>query len=216
MNASKYDSQYNLRLYEADKERFTALRKHLKLTPRDCLVTLMDYYNEEHEDECLGEEITLLMQAKVQGGKNTELRKIVFRGKVKYSNPDPYCYPVDAETAEKLKMEFGLDMRLCDAIYYLFRPKLTAYWHDEKACFLVHEELDVWVNRNEVDWDAIYYGRMPEHPLSVKRCSFIKDYDELCYKFRKYAQSVDLNGLATIMAKNIGQNYLLMNELFGV
>ena len=208
---------YNLRLHTEDKEAFFALRTSLDLSPRDCLVMLMEYYRAGHsevsDEEREDYPIEVLMQIRAQGGKHTPLRKISIMGKKLYDE-QAYCRILSPEEAEELSKDFGLQMNPRDIMYYLVTSALRAYWCTEKGCYLVQEELELWVNRDEIDIEDIYTGRMPENPMSVRRCAFVKDYDELIAKFGKYANGIALQDLERIMAKDIGKNYLLMDEFF--
>lgn len=214
MSSLKYDDQYNLRLYKTDSDRFLKLRKKLNLNPRDCLVALMDYYEAEHAEETEAQEFSLVMQIRAHGGKHTKLHKYTFKGTAKYTVSAPYCHILDSQEAYELEKDFGLKIDPEDVQYYFFSSKLDVYWHFSENCYVVQEVLNLWVNRDEVALETIWSGRMPENPLSVQRCNFVKDYDELCAKFGKYANGYDMQELARIMATDIGNNYRLMDELF--
>lgn len=214
MKVVNYDEHYNLRLRTTDKEAFFALKDELKLGPGDCLAELMRYYKQGHKELQEHKQIILTMQSRADGGRASKLRKIIFSGSEKYIETDPPCRHLDFKTAKELKRDFDLQINLQDVDTYWFVTALDAYWHDEKACFLVRERLDVYVILEQVDQEDIAVGKISEHPLSVKRCAFINDYDQLCCKFGKYASASSLGVLAPIMAKDIGKNYLLMDELF--
>ena len=217
MRSPNYDDKYNLRLYSSDKVELNALRTELGLSPRDLLMELMDYYKQGHKEMHEHRKFELTMQSRVenaQGPKNSPLRKITFYGSALFVNTEGYWQRLTEEIAKNLKDRFGLIMRVDELERYWFGQRINVYKHDEKACFLIQEILEVHIIEEDLELEEIASGKVRLHPLHVTRCGLVKDYDELCLKFGQFAGTTCLRDLAPILAKDIGSNYLLMDELF--
>lgn len=217
MKAPNYDDKLNLRLYSTDKTKFKSLRKKKGLNPRDFLVELMDFYENEHKELHQYEQITLTMQSRVENSKgiySTPLRKTTFQGEPLHISIDYYWQYLDKNIATKLKDRFGLVMDPDEIGCYLFGERINVYWHEEKNCYLVQERMEVHIMQECIEIEDITSGRIRLQPLLVERCNFVNGYDELIDKFGTYASPECLNNLRPILAKDIGTNYLLMNELF--
>ena len=212
MPKSTYRDQYSLRLHTEDKVSFMELKKALQLSPRDCLVELMNYYSQGHTKVREDEQITLIMQVRVED-KSTVLKKMTFHGQVLYEDYYEGYYSLTGAILDAIEKDYGLtDASVPFMEEYIYLPKLNVYWHTEKKTYLVQIELDVIMESKYHNSSAVVYGGIHTHPLSVKRCCFVDDYSTLCDKFGDYIPRTALDAVAPIMAQDIGDNYELMDE----
>lgn len=223
-NNESEEKQLALKISSEYRKRFNDLKDHAKLTQPEMFCELIDLY--ESKDPTKADSSILLIHFVRTPFNTPETYKISFKGKTCYESDWSPPVVLDSVSAQKLQQDFGVPIKYPSAYTYTHRMEL--HYHTEKQCYLAYEGIFISKNpqyQGELTPTYDFSGEtykylMPKDVyqilLEVSRFHVINDCNDFYQKFGHYASNEDFAAVASVLAKDIGDDFSLLDKLFTV
>lgn len=193
-----------VRMKKKDAERFKEEAKKSEQTQGSYITSLMKQAGNVQQTTMPqdNQKITLILKKKNKFCPEQDKETKNFQCEGKSIFWSKFWYPAEIG-AYKEELEDEFNIKNLDSSHYLLQHVLNLiYVQGEKEGYLAYEIINI-IKDND--------ARNP--CLDVRRCKYVRDFDDMKNKFKKYAQGANLEQLEVAMSKTI-KNIAEFEEYF--
>ena len=199
MNGQSSDEfvSVTVRMKKEDAERFKKEAKKSKQTQGNYIKSLMDQAGNLQQTKMPqdNQKITLILKKKNKfcPEQDKETKKFECQGKVIFW--PQFCYPAEIG-AYKEELEDEFNIKNLDSSRYSLQHVLDLIYvqgdKGDKGGYLAYEMIGIIKDNDSMN-----------PCLDVRRCKYVRDFDDVKNQFKKYAQEANLEQLEVLMSKTV-------------